>query len=134
MRDQVIHLLGFVFPSVVLACIFGALGYWTTLLSSTARQAVVVGVVSGTGLLILLHWQIDRSGDYHGPSVRLQCPQTGKVFATENTMPVANYGAIATYWCNECSGYHSFRWGPPTPILIHDQERDDTDEIGEVSQ
>jgi hypothetical protein len=64
MRDQVIHLLGFVFPSVVLGFIFGVVGYWTTLsLSGTATQAVVVGAVNVTGVLILLHWQIDRSGE-----------------------------------------------------------------------
>jgi hypothetical protein len=56
-------------------------------------------------------------------TVEIQCPKTGTVIATDQTTP-ARYDVhvgIATYRCDECDVYHTFRWGPPAPLYVSDR-------------
>ena len=60
--------------------------------------------------------------------VELQCPKTDKTFATESTEPVhikrdvEGGTGICTYECHKCGARHSFLWGPPTPIRVHEPD------------
>ena len=59
--------------------------------------------------------------------VRLNCPETGDVFATEHTdavnidRDVKGGTGVYTYDCPGCDTQHRFLWGPPAPILLTDE-------------
>lgn len=62
--------------------------------------------------------------------VKLYCPETGRVIATEHTEPVdiehdvegdRDFGGdvgIWTYECIDCGNEHRWLWGPPAPIRV----------------
>jgi len=59
--------------------------------------------------------------------VKLSCPETDEVIATEYTKPAERHprvegGAFCTYDCPECGVQHTWVWGiAPAPILAEER-------------
>ena len=58
--------------------------------------------------------------------VKLSCPDTDTIIATEHTDPVdverdvQGGTQISTYECPNCEADHRWLWGPPAPIRLSD--------------